>query len=89
MRKPPEGLTGFGEALLGLATARGGAGWWCSLGCGMQAALWLGCVCNWVRENAQSAARPMARSAGPIVQRRGELAVARRRWVAGVRCAAS
>ena len=30
MRKPPEGLTGFGEALLGLATARGGAGWWCS-----------------------------------------------------------
>ena len=30
MRDPLGRFPGFGEALLGLATARGGAGWWCS-----------------------------------------------------------
>ena len=30
MRDPLGRFPGYGEALLGLATARGGAGWWCS-----------------------------------------------------------
>ena len=30
MRDPLGRFPGFREALLGLATARGGAGWWCS-----------------------------------------------------------
>ena len=70
--------------------ARGGEGGAARRGCsvrfaGAGAASLRRCgdVCNGVWGYDQSAARPMARLAGPSVQRKGDLAMARRRWAAG------
>ena len=45
--------------------------------------------CKGPVEQAQGTAHPLACSTGLYVQCKEELAVARRRWVAGVRCAAT
>ena len=46
MLNPPEAKGRWIGAWSDLGTARGGAGPWSSPGCGVQAALWLGCACN-------------------------------------------